>query len=176
MVRLLWDNSLQNRFNIEDGWAVLLGSHHHLLTNRRPSFRIGEGIVNLTNFHQKTDLRFDLKFLDEKQSRYLYLMIDTAEVSSSDMKLLNGLLRKRQKRKPAENEPHPIQDVHAWLNYLKCYDIRRLEGASFKSIGRQVFGSQKNSSTVLHEAKRACDNVTKLIRNAEKGRWHLPLL
>lgn len=179
MVRLLWDRSLQDRFKIEDGWAVLSGSHHYLLTDRRPHYRIGEGIVNLSDYHQKTDLRFELKFLDEKQSRYLYLMIDTAEVSSGDLKLLDAILHRRQKTKSAESgffEPHPIQDVRAWLSYLECYDIRRLETISFAKIGERVFGSQKKRSSVLHEAKRACDNVTKLIRNAKKGRWRLPLL
>lgn len=179
MVRLLWDTSLQDRFNIKDGWAVLLGSHHHLLTDRPPPFRIGEGIVNLSDLHQTGDLYFDLKFLNEKQSRYLYLMIDTAEVSASDLKLLDKILHRRQKTKPAGSgfcEPHPIQDVRAWYNYLRCYEIRRLEKIGYAKIGERVFGSHKKKNTVLHEAKRACDNVTNLIRNAEKGRWRLPLL
>ena len=59
---LLWDETLWDRFDVVDGWAVLLGSHHRHLPVRHAlvptrfesaldhRFRTGEGIVDLSAF------------------------------------------------------------------------------------------------------------------------------
>ena len=187
MRRLLWDESLRDRFNVEDGWAVLLGSHHRYLHPQKPSFRIGEGMVDLSLLHRTPDLSFKLKYLEEEQSRYLYLMIDSAEVSSSDLTALKHLLRERQKAESPETrfqKAPPIKDARAWLNYLRCYDIRHCEGVSYGEVGKRVYEAPEGRSekagkkrrSIYRQVKRDCKHVKELIRYAEKGPWLLPRL
>jgi hypothetical protein len=190
MRRLLWDDSLRERFHVEDGWAVLLGSHHRYLRPQSISFRIGEGIVDLSILHRREDLSFKLEYLNEDQSRYLYLMIDSAEVSLSDLRALQDLLRKRQKTILSEAKlqaPHPVKDVTAWMLYLQSHDMHRYQGMSAENVGKNLYGAPGRRLTMTpkdrnkcenarRQVLRACANVQKLIDFAVKGPWFPSLL
>lgn len=190
MRRLLWDTSLCERFHVEDGWAVLLGTHERYLRPQNISFRIGEGIVDLSIMHRSKDLSFKLEYLNEDQSRYLYLMIDSAEVSLSDLRALQDLVRKRQKTILFDAKlqaPHPIKDVTAWMLYLRSYDMHRYQGVSAENVGKNLHGAPGRRLTMTptdrnkcenarRQALRACANVQKLIDSAVKGPWVPSLL
>lgn len=188
MRRLLWDESLRDRFNVDDGWAVLLGSHHRYLRPRKPPFRIAEAIVDLSLLHQQSPhLEFRRKYLEEKQSRYLYLMIDSAEVSSSDLADLKKLLRRRQQVGSSNaglQKAPPITDARAWLCYLRCYDLREHEGLSRDEVGKCVYGAPagrsaqagKKRASARREVTRAVQKVKALIESARRGSWVFPRL
>ncbi len=184
---LLWNSSLRKRFTVEDGWAVLLGSHHRYLRPRLSPFHISHAIVDLARLHRTPGLYFDLKYLEEHSSRYLYLMINYAAISRADLAALDHELRERQKAESPDTgrrKAPPIKDVRAWLNYFRCYDLRRCEGASFGEIGQRVYDAPEGRSgqavkkrqTATREAKRAFKKVNDLIPCAEKGPWRLPRL
>ena len=114
-------------------------------------------------------------------------MIDSVEVSSHDLMLLERLL---QERKKAESEQNGFQklpsakDLPAWLNYLRCYDMHRLEHLSCGDAGSRVYGFPKGRSEIATKKKRdlrrqvarACKEVDDLIEYAETGRLILPSL
>ena len=203
--RLLCDESLRTHFAIDDGWAVLLGSHHRYLRFNRDvalaPFEIHEGIIDLSALHRTPDLSFNLKYLEEEQSRYLYLRIDTGIAPSAIRKALEPFLRDRHKAVTVETptldpstgvcsisfDPRhdpPIIKPRAWLKYFQCYDHRRCDGPSYGEIGKRVYGKSPGSSiravkkrrSIYHEVKRACANVEKLIHVAQKQCWPLPHL
>jgi hypothetical protein len=65
MRRLLCDESIRDRFAIDDGWAVLLGSHHRLLfpsTSLSPMW-MGDGILDLSAMVRSTDYTFKPEYL-----------------------------------------------------------------------------------------------------------------
>ena len=183
MRRLLWDESLRERFNIDDGWAVLLGSHHRYLRPRKPVFRIGEGIVDLSLLHQSRHLEFRLEYLEERHSRNLYLMIDTNIVSSSDLAALKEVIRQRRKQlqisDTGRQKALTIKNPSAWLSYLRCYDFREREGLSRDEVGKRMHWAPGGRSvqarigqaSARREVTRAVRNVKLLIAAAEKGPW-----
>ncbi len=184
--RLLWDESLQKQFGIEDGWAVLLGSHHRYLQPEAVPFRIGEGIVDLSILHRSRDLSFKLKYLKQEQSRYAYVMIDSAEVSSSDLRQLQDLLRKRQQQYSKGmgliSSPD-MHDIEAWLRYLRCYDAHTYNGQSAAEVASHLYDApsglrltnadRKRKRSSRRQVVRACQNVATLIETAVAGRWIL---
>lgn len=185
--RLLWDESLRDRFGIDDGWAVLIGSHHRYLHPRKPQFRMGNGIVDLSILHQSPPLEFRLKYLEEEQSRYLYLMIDSAEVTLSDLAVLKEVLLRRQQVewRPAGVRKAPlIMDACAWLRYLRCYDLHNKEGLTVDEVGRRVLGAParrtapaaKKRASARRAVNRAVKNVKALIDSAQRGPWVFPRL
>lgn len=184
--RLLWDDSLQRQFDVEDGWAILLRSHHRYLLPQSIPFRIGEGIVDLSILHSSRDLSFELKYLEEKQSRYLYVMIDSVEVSSSDLRKLQDLLSKRQRDYSRETGLIPsldMQDIQAWLRYLQCYDAHKYNGKSAAEVASHFYDAptgrrltdeaRKKKSSARRQVVRACQNVAHLIESAIAGPWIL---
>jgi hypothetical protein len=185
--RLLWDESLRNQFGIADGWAVLIGSHHRYLRPRKPSFRIGTGIVDLSILHRRPPLEFRLEYLEKKQTRNLYLMIDSAEVTSSDLAVLKEVLLRRQQeaRRSAGVQKAPIiVDPYAWLRYLRSYDLHIKEGLSLDEIGRRVWEAParrtapaaKERASARRAITRAVKNVKALIDSAQRGPWVFPRL
>ncbi len=195
MRRLLGDGTLRYRFSVDDGWAVLLGSHHRFLTSclcaPSPLFWISEGILDLAALHRSPDLYFDLKYLQEEQSRYLYLRIDGAVAPYGNIGALEPVLRKRYEAlslpvekptidprtgvctHPFHPRKHPrIKDAHTWLEYFQCYD-RRQSGLKPKEIAERVYPNDINA---LDKAKLGIRRVGKLIQAAEQNDWPPPNL
>ena len=179
------DNSLRDRFDVDDGWAVLLGSHHRYVRPCKPPFRIGKGVVDLSLLHQSPHLEFRLEYLEEQQSRYLYLMIDSAEVSSSDLAALKEVLRRRQhigSSNAGRQKAPPITDACAWLCYLRCYDLRVRDGLSRNNVGQRVYGAPagrsvqavKKRAFACRVVTRAVQKVKALIELCQKGPWVFP--
>ena len=204
MRRLLCNESLRKHFAVDDGWAVLWGSHHRYLRLTidvaLAPFEIAEGIIDLSVLHRTPALSFELKNLEEDQSRYLYLRMDSGYDPSAICKALKPLLRERHAaitvpvEKPIldpgtsvcavsfdpRNDP-PITNSRAWVKYFQCYDLRFCEELSYGEIGKRVYGdypgrsaqATKKRNSVYHEVKRACTKIEKLIRIAETQSWPL---
>jgi hypothetical protein len=189
MRRLLWDESLRERFAVDAGWAVLLGAHHRYLRPRKEPFNLGEGIVDLSHLSQKhPDLLLRLKdYIDKSPSRHLCVMIDTAIVSSYDFRVLKEIVRQHQQQEFSDSEqqkaPH-ISDACAWLSYLHDYDLHVLKGLSLDQVGERTHGAPKAGTAKARDkrdnarrvVKRAVKNVKGLIASAEKGPWIFPRL
>lgn len=75
----------------------------------------------------------------------------------------------------------PFKDFKTWLNYLKCYDLRRCKGLSYGQIAIQVYGpcdakKGDNHKRAVDDQKRdlaekAYKRVTRLIECAENHIW-----
>jgi hypothetical protein len=109
--KLLWDETLRDHLSVADGWAILLGSHvRHLKLDlapnefmlsdpndlKRSSFRISEGIVDLSALAREHKYSPSLEELQKKPDRFLYLKIDTAIAPTAHIKNLSDLLKKRR--------------------------------------------------------------------------------
>ena len=61
-------------------------------------------------------------------------------------------------------------DVSTWIDYFRCYDLRRCEGKSFGEIALQVYGNSNKRDF----AKKGYDRVSILIPYAETHNWPPP--
>jgi len=188
MRRLLWDESLRERFAVDDGWAVLLGAHHRYLRPRKEPFNLGEGIVDLTLLYRaKPHLDFKLKYLENNPSRFLFLMIDSDIVSSFDLRTLKEILHGYQQQQLSDTGPQKaphIIDACAWLSYLRDYDLHVRDGLSLNRVGKHTHGAPigrsgqagKKRASARRKVTRAVRKVKDMIKSAQKGPWILSRL
>ena len=153
---------------------------------------MGDGILDLSEMMRSTDYVFKPEYLQENQSRFLYLRIDRAFPSSTICKSLNPYLGGPQglpgnlslhentsmntfPYHPGKNPP--ITGVPAWLKYFMCYDLRQRPGQkpSYGDVGKCVYGGPEGPTghavrgrqSIYDQAKRAYKKVKQLIRLAE---------
>jgi len=132
----------------------------------------------------------------DKPTRALWLAIDPACAPEATIKVLRRFLHEEHKaykgrKGKLESEfldipwPHwqyaPYRDpkkkpliqgyegIKTWLNYFKCYDLRRCEGISFGQIAEQVYGSRTRQT--YERAEKAVKRVRQLIHAAEHKKW-----
>ena len=106
--KLLWDEALRDQLAVADGWAILLGSHHRHLKldmgpmvsvfpdkndERRSSFRISEGVVDLCILAREYNYGPLLQELQMEPRRFLYLEIDPVVAPTANIKNLIDLLK-----------------------------------------------------------------------------------
>ena len=73
------------------------------------------------------------------------------------------------------HQGHPINaiklDIHTWIDYFRCYDLRQCEGKTFGQIAAKVYG---DSTKKYENAETAYKRVSKLIHYAESNNWPPP--
>lgn len=193
------DDTFRERFAINDGWAVLLGSHHRLLIPKdtKSSIWISDGILDLSALAQTTSYVLNPEYLQSSQSRFLFVRIDRAYLHYTISKGLEPYLGKHEPTElsaPAfdkttgicmfpydpQKDP-PVNDPGAWLKYFQCYDLRERPGKllSHGDVGRLVYGapagrserSVKKRQSLYDHVKRACTKVKRLMHCAVEGPW-----
>ena len=196
--RLLSDETLRTHVFIDDGWLVLWGAHHRYLRPdpylnppQRSRFDISDGILDLSALARagKLDLRTLSHNLQEEQKLFLYLRINCAVAPEPSLKVIRSLLQDKHRAvtvhvgKPnidpctgmhtfpfhPRKDP-PITEVHAWLKYLQCYDLRHRDGLTDDAIAIKVYGNEESGGAEV-KAKQAVRRFTLLIDAAEKNAW-----
>ncbi len=61
-------------------------------------------------------------------------------------------------------------DSSTWIDYFRCYDLRKCEAKSFGRIATKVYGDSKKYEVAEHAYKRVCT----LIAYAETNNWPPP--
>lgn len=170
---------------------IELGSHS-------VRFRFHSGVLNLSRYLRFKKEELNEAFSWEKvgehifddRPRYLWVRIDAAHAHSDILKELKAELEARlpsvqeaassyAPRKVisgifpdfpyhAQRTP-PIREAKAWLDYLRCYDLRQA-GKTFGQVALAVY----EDSEKRENAEKACDRVLKLIDYAERKHWPPP--
>lgn len=169
-------------------WDMLNGFHHHLLS---PATMEDKGIADMDKWKElSTGARRLLNPIRDDPARFIHLQLDCAVPPATLVKTLMPLLTERHRhitvgftayglaRRHPKKRP-PILDVAAWLNYLKCYDLRQCAGLTFGQIAEQVFGatvgrgeaSRRKRRTRYDQAERGYKAIKRLIKAAVENRW-----
>jgi hypothetical protein len=131
-----------------------------------------------------------------KDPRYLWVRIDAAYPPTRILKALKKELEKRHKTlnvispelghtvlvsSPSEiwgdfqprhpSKKPPLLSIKTWIDYFRCYDLRRCKALSYGQIAHKVYGDSKNKYEV---AEKAVKRVGKLIEYAESNNWPPP--
>jgi len=125
--------------------------------------------------------------------RYLYLRIDTAYPPHTILKAMENLIKPRHKIQGVENpaklpdlkilspdeviriipthptKKSPIRSIPVWLDYFKCYDLRRCEGLSFGEIAKRIY--PPGGAKARDRAEKAITRVERLIHCAVHRDW-----
>jgi len=114
----------------------------------------------------------------QKDSPFLWVRLDSRHGPNTIWKRLKKLLEKKQKPQSTESDSYPkalslqspIQDIKAWIDYFRCYDLRHCDGKSYKEIAFEVYKNAPIQRKTDH-VQKAVDRVTTLIQYAESNNW-----
>jgi len=179
------------------GDGVWHGVHHVYLLKREPFMAAGFGEQPNDQFGIH-DLQEDLVEgnpikgfggsmwkleyqMRQKESPFLWVRLDSRHGPNTIWKRLKELLEKKHKQQSTEGDSYPqtsslqspIQDIKAWIDYFRCYDLLHCDGKSYKEIAFEVYKDAPIQRKTDH-VQKAVNRVTKLIRYAESDQWPPP--
>lgn len=179
-------------FGILDRWEILKGSHHSLVlkfyrdveeqVTGQPYLKWGIHDLQIDLLQESEanhqalmeSLREQIK---EKNSPFLWLEIDSRYPPTTILNKLTQMLKaKKEGYSPrlADSPPELLMiklNLITWIDYFRCYDLRRCEQKTFGQIAAKVYGDSKR---YYERAEKAYDRVVKLIRYAESNDWPPP--
>ena len=176
-----------------EGWDALNGSHHiFLVQNTSPWHDQRRGFTDVVELVERERTKTDdvLKECQRQRDRYLLLKVDLAHPPQALLKKLGAIFKARHKTAldsiiqevvcvsnvlPYYTPTNPRQKpfvngydgVVTWLNYLKCYDMRKCEGLTYGSIAEKIYGSKSKRDI----AEKAVRRVEQIIAAAESQKW-----
>lgn len=159
-------------------WDVLKGKHHFLLSKKSTELERVD-VVNLSGPLTASPKTFLGELATSGRTIsidpnpcYLYLRINVAYPPTTIWKAIEPLLTQRRKELPTKDrkwasrwqKPH---DVRTWINYFKCYDLKKEHpNLSFGEIGKEVYPDKK-SALRYRLAQTAVQRATEKITNPE---------
>ena len=181
------------------GDGVWHGVHHVYLLKREPFMAAGFGEqpndqfgihdlklhlfnANPTGVGFGGSIMWNLEYqMRQKDSPYLWLRLDSRHGPNTIWKRLKELLEKKHKQQSTEGDSYPkplppqspIQEIKAWIDYFRCYDLHHCERKSFQDIADDVY----KDAPILRKAnlaQKAVTRVTTLIQYAESNTWPPP--
>lgn len=178
-------------YGILDRWEILKGSHHSLVlkfyrdveeqVTGQPYLKWGIHDLQIDLLQESEanhqalmeSLREQMK---EKNSPFLWLEIDSRYPPTTILNKLKQMLKaKKEGYSPrlADSPPELLikrLNLITWIDYFRCYDLRRCEQKTFGEIAMKVYGAPNKYEVAEHAYKR----VIKLIEYAESNNWPPP--
>lgn len=113
-------------------------------------------------------------------TRYLYLELDLSHPTTAIVKFLSTLIEARRRLflKSSASDAQTldrtlqvtritkIRHIIRWLDYLKCYDLQKVQGLSAEKIASHVY-PQSDKQKRMHQVRKALAETTKLIDEVE---------
>jgi len=177
----LLGSELEEKYEVEGGWYVLKGAHHHLLhTNPSPSCDAVVDIQAVVRAKGKHIPAEDYLLLDDP--RYLCLRFKITVPFDHLKNALRAYYDARRTDKAKElktsieqekQKKGPVVHAAAWLYYLNWYDRYTKDGKTAGEIAVRDFphdDSKKKTKLV----EKGIRQVRRLIPLAVKNRWPPP--
>jgi len=126
----------------------------------------------------KWNLEYQMR---QKDSPFLWVRLDSRHGPNTIWKKLEELLEKKRKQRSTESDTYPkakplqspIQDIKAWIDYFRCYDLLHGDGKSYKEIAFEVYKDAPIQRKTDH-VQKAVKRVSTLIQKAESNNWPPP--
>jgi len=192
----LTTDTLYRDYSVIQGWEVLEGQHHPFRNEKTAPSHVEKNQpyshVGITDLKAKIRLsktkpeEYDLfwcELQDEVLSgdyTNLVLEIDVSYPIPNIIRALRKLIaeQKAQAKKTPDVWGHFIHFIHfiklnfqTWIDYFRCYDLRRCEGKTFGQIAGKVYG---DATKKYENAETAYKRVSKLIHYTETNTWPPP--